>query len=205
MKDQSAETREVDSVIEGRPWWKSCLMITGIAFVVMVLVAVIAVRFFSGSGPRRVRKIPENFPASFAVFRPEEVSSLYLYTSAEKQRPLALATMPLRLLGRFSHQAVTVADQIERGSSVMQNTDTLSLEWWNVKTSVQEVLLFYAGSMMQAGIADPKIRSTEQGDVSEIIGSSPLIGVHLYIVDDPATENVDQITLSVDYPPAVQR
>ncbi len=205
MKSQSTETRGVDSVIEGRPWWKNCLMIAGISLVVILLATIVTVRFFSGSGPRRVRKIPENFPVSFSIFRPEEVSSIYLYTSEEKQRPLKLATLPLRFLGRVSDQTGVVADQIERGASVMQGADTLSLEWWDVEASVQEVLLFYAGSMMQSGIADPKIRTTESGDVSEMIGSSDLIGARLYVIDDPATEKIDQITLSVDYPPAVKK
>lgn len=197
--------REVDSVIEGRPWWKSCLMIAGIGLVVVLLATIVTVRFFSGSGPRRVRKIPENFPVSFAIFQPEETSSIYLYTSEEKQRPLKLATLPLRFLGRVSDQTSVVADQIERGASVMQSADTLSLEWWDVEASVQDVLLFYAGSMMQSGIVDPKIRTTESGDVSEMAGSSDLIGARLYVIDDPTTEKIDQITLSVDYPPAVKK
>jgi len=205
MKNQGADKREVDDVIEGRPWWKSCLIIVGITLVVLVLVSVVMIRFFSGSGPRRVKEIPENFPSSFTLFRPEAIRDVYLYTAAEKQRPLKFASLPLRLMGRVSGEATTIADKMERGTSAIQNADTVSIEWVDVDTSVQDILLFYAGSMMQAGIYDPQVRATDQGDVSEMIGTSALINVHLYVLDDPKTEKVDQITLSVDYPPEAKK
>jgi hypothetical protein len=201
MTDQSA-TEKVDGIVTGKSRWRSCLLTAVIAIFAVILAAIIAVRFFAGSGPKTVKAIPANFPASLVLYRPENVKSIVYYPASEKSKPLSFALLPIQMLSGASPEAKQLADHVEKGVNTFTQTDTVSLTWLNVRAKPDDVLRFYVGSFVQAGMADPQIRQTSDKDVTELKGVGDGLSADLLITTTQATSTVDSLTLVVEYRPA---
>lgn len=202
MNDQSlGETRQGDmkTLIEGRPWWKTCLIIAAITLAALIVTGIILFRVFSGSGPRPISELPDSFPPSFVLYRPEAIHDMYYYPASAKQRPFALALVPIKLLAGVSDQARQLSGYVEQGTASLRNTDTVSITWTGLDADAEEVLLFYAGAMKQVGVEEPQIRQSEDGNLSEMVGSTNDVNVNVLVDDRPGTDAIDTISLIVEY------
>lgn len=199
MQEQSSFSSGVDSVVAGRPWWKACLIIGGIGFAAVILVGFLLMRYFSAGDPVRIKVLPENFPESFTVYRPERISEIYYASSEKKNKPIRFILAPLRLLGGISSAIGALPDRIEKSLDAFRGFDTVTITWSGVESDVDEVSRFFAGAFLQAGMTDPQMRKTSEGDAVQMVGSSDNLNANLLIVDTPDVPGVDRVTLTLDY------
>ena len=201
MSDQSDSTK-VDTLVTGKSRWKSCLLTVVIVILALILAGIIAMKFLAGSGPKEVKAIPANFPSALVLYRPEDVKSIVYYPASEKNKPLAFALSPIQMLSGASPDAKQLAEHMQKGLSTLTQTDTVSLTWLDVPAKTDDVLRFYVGSFVQAGLADPQIRQTAQKDVTELQGQGNGMSVDVLITAKAGASTIDTITLVADYRPA---
>lgn len=199
MQDQS---QSVNGIIVGRPLWKTVLIIGAITFVSLFIVSYFAIRSFSSGGPKRISVLPESFPESFVVYRPEIVKEMYLYSAKDKAKPLALITAPLKMFGAKNPAMSQLSQKMEQGTKSYINYDTVTIVWKDVDASVDDVMRFFAGALIGAGVSDPQVRKTDDGTVYQMIGSGSLLEGDVLIVDRPDVDGVDSITCTIAYPAA---
>jgi len=176
-----------------------------IVILACVLAGAIAIKFLAGSGPKAVKTIPANFPSILVLYRPEDIKSIVYYPASEKGRPLAFALSPIRMLAGTSEEAKRLSEHMEKGLNTLAQTDTISLTWLDVPAKSEDVLRFYVGALMQAGIADPQVRQTEEKDVTELQGQANGLSVDVLITANSASSTVNSITLVADYVPAAEK
>lgn len=204
MSDQSI-SKETDALVTGKSRWRSCLLTVVIVILALILAGIIAIKFLAGSGPKEVKTMPANFPTILVLYRPEDMKSIVYYPASEKGKPLAFALSPIRMLSGTSQEAKQLADHVEKGVSTLTQTDTVSLTWLNVQAKPEDVLRFYVGSLVQAGIANPQVRQTAEKDVTELQGQGNGLTVDVLITAKSASSTIDTITLVVEYRPAAQK
>ena len=200
MLNQSLSSSDVDEIVEGRPWWKNCFVFGVIGLFALAIIGYLGVRFFFTGGPVLVNEIPESFPSYFALYEPEEIDEIYYFSSKDKQKSFSLALVPLKIFSGLGSESESLPNNIMDGVSVLQGNDTVSLYWSALNANRDDVLRFYAGVMMGVGISDPQMRQSDNGEVSEIIGSSTSLNARLVIVDSADTDVIENVTLILDYP-----
>lgn len=200
MQDQTPNS-QADREITGKPWWKTCLIVSIVAIIALFLASFVVVRFVGGTGPKTMRQLPENFPASFIVYRIGLVKSIVYYPAEEKIKPIRMIMSPVLAVAKFSDQGASFAESVDRYLGAVKKNESVTLSWENVDAPVDEVVAFYAGSMKTAGIADPQMRQTEEKDVSELQGiTNDGVKIDVLIVDQKETPKIDGITVVVEYP-----
>lgn len=200
MQDQTPNS-QADREITGKPWWKTCLIVSIVAIIALFLASFVVVRFVGGTGPKTMRQLPENFPASFIVYRIGLVKNIVYYPAEEKIKPIRMIMSPVLAVAKFSDQGASFAESVDRYLGAVKKNESVTLSWENVDAPVDEVVAFYAGSMKTAGIADPQMRQTEEKDVSELQGmTNDGVKIDVLIVDQKETPKIDGITVVVEYP-----
>jgi hypothetical protein len=200
MPDQPSYARgpeEVDEIIEGRPLRKACLIGCAILAAAFLLAAFLFMRVFFGSGPKRVSAVPSGFPADLALFRPEEAREINHYPGDTRSKTFRFMTAPVRFLASVTGQGDSLPDTGIEPS--LAGSDVVSVVWTNMDAKKDDVLRFYAGSLKQVGAAASEIRTSDDGETAQMIGSTSTTNVSIIISDDPDTEALDTITLIVEY------
>lgn len=199
QQDVAIDQGTVSEVIEGRTWWKVCLGGCAILLVLTLIVGLFLARALFGSGPERVSVLPEGFPSDFALYRPEEVREIYYLPGSSKEKTFRFMTVPLRFMSSmFDEQENLPNFEAERGM-IAGRTDTVSMMWEDVQADEDDVLKFYAGSLKQAGVANPEMRRSEDRVTSEMIGSASDMNFSLLLVNEPDTDVIDTLTIIVEY------
>lgn len=200
MQDQTPNP-QADREVMGRPWWKTCLIITIVAIVAIFLGSFLIVRLFGGIGPRTMRELPANFPSKFLVYRMGLVKSIVYYPAEEKTKPIRMIMSPVLAAMSFVDKGGTIADSVGGYLNALKKNESVTMTWSDMDASVDEVVSFYAGSMRTAGVTDPQMRQTDEKDVSELKGVADQgVVIDVLIIDDKATPRVDTITVTVEYP-----
>lgn len=199
MQDQS---QTVNGIIVGRPMWKTILIIVAIVFVSLFIVSYLVIRLFSSGGPKSVSSLPDSFPKSFVVYRPETVKEMYLYSAKDKAKPLTIVTAPLKMLGVKNSAMRQLSEKMEQGTKSYINYDTVTIVWKNVDANIDDVVRFFAGALIGSGVADPQVRKSDDGTVYQMVGSGSALEADVLIVDQPDVSGVDSITCTIAYPVA---
>jgi hypothetical protein len=199
QRDSEPGQASADEAIEGRPWWKVCC-VGCLGLVILLLVGVFfLLRILPNAGPRSVRELPDDFPADLVLFRPEAAVEILYYPAEDKNRAFRYVTGPLSIFARGEN--AELPKQIEQGLVGVKDFDTVTVHWVNLNAKKDDVLRFYAGAMIQAGIADPQMREQKDGnELVEMLGLSERLNVKVFLNDDPETAVIDSVTVLVEYP-----
>jgi hypothetical protein len=201
MQDQTLGNSKVNREILGRSRWKTFLIVAVSAVVVLFAVSFLFLRFFGGTGPRTVTKLPKNFPTNFLFYRMGLSNQIVYYPASEKAKPFQLIMAPVKAVASLTGQGDSVAESIDRFLGVVRKNETVTVSWKDVDAKADDVLAYYATALRVAGIADPQMRQTEEKDVSQIIGtSSEGLSVSVLLVDNEGTPLIDTMTVTVEYP-----
>lgn len=201
-----------DEVVEGRPWWKICCAGCCLGILAVIVLAFVSFRWLTGPGPERLMRLPDSFPKSFTLYRPEEAREIMYYPASEKGRMMRIVTgpygwfkglvgrAPAATFGGYSATATTESLQraIESQVSAYSDKDTVAVRWSGLQATPDDVLRFYAGSFMQVGI-NPQMRRDENAGLVELAGSSPRLRSSLLMVDDSKIAGIDSLTVIVEY------
>lgn len=188
----------MNEVIEGRPWWKVCLAGCAILVAAVLIAGFFLVRTFIGSTPKRITTLPEGFPTNVVLYRPEEAREIYFYSGDARGKVFRFTTAPAKLIASLLDQKEDLPDFTEENP--IGNKDTVSVLWTNMDASEDEVLRFYAGSLKQLGVENPEMRKSDDGDMVEMVGSTDTTVFSLIMINDPKTEDIDTLTIIVEYP-----
>ncbi|OGL74192.1 hypothetical protein A3E39_01600 [Candidatus Uhrbacteria bacterium RIFCSPHIGHO2_12_FULL_60_25] len=201
-----------DEVVEGRSWWKVCCSGCCLGVIALIVLVVVGVRYASGPGPKAVKRLPDSFPRSLTLYRPEDAKEIIYYPASSKGRIAKIITGPLGWFGKASTlPAVTklapgaTVEQfqkaVESQMSRLSDRNSVAIRWSGLDSTPDEILRFYAGSLKQAGIPNPQIRRAADVGSQELTGTSPTLNVSLLILDDPSVSGVDSVSIIVEYPP----
>ncbi len=201
MQDQTAgsvKREAMDEVIEGRSWWKVCLIGCAILLAAGLITGFFLIRMFVGSTPKRITTLPEGFPANLVLYRPEDAKEIYFYPGEARGKVFRFMTAPVKFIASMVGKSDDLPDFVEENPIV--NADTVSVLWTDIDATEDEALRFYAGSLRQLGVGSPEMRRSDNGETVEMIGSTETTSFSLVIVDDPNEEGIDTLTIIVEYP-----
>lgn len=201
MQDQPATSTKqeaMNEVIEGRPWWKVCLVGCAILVAAGLIVGFFLIRTFIGSTPKRITTLPDGFPTNVVLYRPEEAREIYFYPGEARGKVFRFTTAPVKFIASLVGQEEELPDFVEENP--IGNLDTVSVLWTDIDASEDEVLRFYAGSLKQFGVENPEMRKSDDGYTAEMVGSTDTMAFSLILINDPKTEDIDTLTIIVEYP-----
>jgi hypothetical protein len=191
---------DVDHEIEGRTFWRACLIAAIVGVLATGGVLFVFIRAGVAPGPKLVYQIPATFPKQFILYRPEQIYEIYTYPASAKRSAASFALAPLRLLLRATGKS-DLPTAFQGVVNTATDRDTASFAWKDVASSTpQEIFEFYAGSFKEVGLTNPYVRMLEDRSVIEMVATSTVLNASLVITDRPGMPTVDTITLIVDYP-----
>lgn len=205
-----------DEIEEGRPWWKVCCAGCCLGVLALAALAFGGLSLATGPGPERVSSLPESFPAALTLFRPEEAREIIYYPASSKNRLARIVLAPIGWLSGFMRRApsrwpfngsatsspaeeslqTAVAAQVSKFS----NADTVAVRWNKLDATTGDIVKFYAGSLIQAGVGTPRLRRDENAGLVELAGSGPALNFSLLLMDDFKLPGIDSLTIIVEYP-----
>ncbi len=198
MLGQSA--KDVDREIEGRAFWRACIIAAIVGAIAVVGVLFLFVRAGVAPGPKLVDRIPPAFPSQFILYRPEQIYEIYTYPASAKRSAASFALAPIRFILQATGQGGLPA-AFQGVVNTATDRDTTSFAWKDVASSTpEEIFEFYAGSFKEVGLANPYVRMLDDKSVIEMVATSTVLNASLVITDHPGAPTVDTVTLIVDYP-----
>jgi hypothetical protein len=196
---QEPVTKEqVDSVIEGRSWWKVCLTGCAILLVAAFVAGFFLIRSFVGSTPKRISVLPDGFPQNLVLYRPEEAREILFYPGEARGKVFRFMTAPVKFIAGLVGKGDELPDFADKNP--IETSDTVSVLWTDMDATQDEVLRFYAGSLQQIGVEHPEMQKFNDGETVEMVGSTDTIVFSLVMVNDPKTPEVDTLTVIAEYP-----
>ncbi len=170
--------------------------------IVLVVVFIVGIRLFAGSGPQPVDKIPATFPKQLPLYRVETADEMLYYPAAAKNAMSRIATAPLAWISRFAGSDKSVGDvQNAIGAQLrrIEGRDTVVIQWRDLQASREDLLRFYAGALQQAGLPPGKMRRDDGGLADELTSRSATISFTLLLTDEPRQAGLDNVTIVVEY------
>ena len=157
---------------------KTCL--TGCGCVIFLIIAAVAMlRFFIGSGPSTIAKLPENFPTSIPVYEKDAIDDITFISGVYKHRSTELAAFfpkvilsPMLIhLQRDSGTTSTGFISANRNlwniltTPVSDSRDTIIIRWKNVESEPEFIISYYRQELDKSGFALTETQKNENGSL----------------------------------------
>lgn len=208
--DQTGTSSEgvSDSIRSGRPWWQICCGGCLLSIFAIFAGGFILLQTIAGPGVTHPSVLPSNYPKDIVPFRLSEAQSISYLEGKSKSKIRETMYAPIllfsKLLGRQTGQDVgSLADagrSFDAFGADVQNTDSVTLTWKNVRATREEVLGYYKKTL---GDANPRLETTETSDETEksVYLSGLRVGtmVQLQIQSGSDPQVIDEVVLAVTY------
>ncbi|MFA6105045.1 MAG: hypothetical protein WC725_00390 [Patescibacteria group bacterium] len=194
---------------------KTCL--TGCGCVIFLIVgALLALRFFVGTGPSTIKKLPDNFPTAIPVYEKDSIEKITFISGTYKNRSIEIAAFfPKVILSPMLLQLRRETSTSSSGGFIAANRsfwsllttpvgdarDTIQIEWKSIDAEPGFIISYYRKELSKENFTISEVEqngntlqfSFESGD-----GISGTLLTETDLEDHPGT---DYAALTVNIPP----
>jgi hypothetical protein len=192
---------------------KTCL--TGCGCVIFLVIAVVgALRFFIGSGPSTLTKLPANFPTSIPVYEKDSIESITYISGVYKHRsteiaaffPKVILSPMLMHLQRDTSSSSTGFMAANRNfwsvltTPVSDSRDTIIIKWANIESEPDFIISYYRKELNKN---DYELTETENNDSSlnfSFQGQNGVSGTLIVDTSNLESSGTDYAALTVSIP-----
>lgn len=221
MRDPTEHVEIIDPPISEltkrhRSFARTCF--TGCFFIVLFIGAVVGgVKFWLGSGPRRLTAVPPEFPKNIPLYDRDSISEISFISARYKNRSLKLATLFPKIFlaplltdetapsGAPSSATASLGFWQTLTTPVGDGSDVVKIEWRGMPAEPDFVASHYHNELARKQYI---VRDEEQGQSAgtgeQFSFTSAPAGSGVYgtfsITDSPSTRGTDYAVLTVHLP-----
>lgn len=197
-----------DSVRGGRPWWQICCGGCLLLILAVFVGGFILLQTIAGPGVTHPTQLPSNYPKDIVPYRLSEAQSISYLEGKSKSKIRETMYAPILLFSKFigSQSGEDIGALTEAGKSFdafgadVQNTDSVTLTWKNLRATREEALVYYRDMLRSAS---PKLETSETSDetmrVEYLSGLrvGTMVQLQFQLGSDPQV--IDEMVLAVTY------
>lgn len=197
----------IEELTKKKSWKGACF--TGCFFlIILVVAAVIGIRFYVGPGPKVSKGIPTNFPADIPVYDKDNIETITMISARYKERGLGIAT----ILPKLVLSPVFFNSDNSTNSGSLQNIwkavsspngnyrDSIQIEWKNINADPSFVIAYYKKELKKKNF---KIDIESEGKKVEQFSFSREDGLDGSVfaqTDDEKKSGTDYMILTINLP-----
>ncbi len=195
-----------DKIVEGKSWWKTCL-IGCLLFIVAIFVGgYLLFRFLFGPADKLIISLPENYPEYLMPYKPSEVRTMRFSSGQNRSKIMSILTAPVSLVAGLgdkmkassTEDTESLQNAVGLISASLSNKDTITIIWSDLESDKKEVLDYYSALAKTAKMTEKTYRDEATG--TDFLGAQKTDSMfQLYLQDLPDTPLLDKIILVVEY------
>ena len=202
----STNDQTVGTVTQGRRWWQVCCLGCSLIIVFFVIIGAVLTRVMTGPPMRMLSTLPDQFPVGITPFHLSEARGIRYAPGKSKGAAMGMFSLPLRFMGSVigfgspdQKESTQIFSQAVDGySAQLTSMETVTIVWQPLRARKEEVLNYYM-QVFQKNAMTVQRENREQVRTDFILATGPGVAVQLELMDDPATPDVDNLVMTVDY------
>jgi len=137
----------IEELTKKRAWGGACLT-SLVLLVVLLIIFIIGLRLYIGSGPQTYRTVPNSFPSDVPVYDKNNVEKITFISARYKERGIGIATLlPKLILSPILYNdegAGNTVKKILAGTEAgNKKSDTIQIEWHGLNSEPSFIVSYY--------------------------------------------------------------